>query len=229
LLDRIQEEAQQQEFPVDAALYRSSQKEPTRPILCAGALDAPICVVGRDLGRDEVRLGQPLVGAGGSLVRRGILEAWGRHDLARGGKAELESALDYVLLTNTVPYKPPGNKAYSDAVKERFRPFLSELLTELWAGTHVITLGTEAFHWFEPYGDREAFETIGRSDDRFGASFACRLPRGPGQSTRPGEKLCQVLPLPHPSPLNRRWSSQFPGMLAARLRQIRRATGLEDV
>ena len=57
--------------------------------------------------------------------------------------------LDRVLLTNTVPFKPPGNKAYSTAVKERFRPFLAELLvTAIGVGTIVITLGNEAFQWF---------------------------------------------------------------------------------
>ncbi len=65
--------------------------------------------------------------------------------------------LEAVLLTNTVPYKPPGNKAYPAAVKERFRPFLAELLGRYWTGHHVITLGTEAFQWFTPYGDPAMF------------------------------------------------------------------------
>ena len=34
----------------------------------------PLCIVGRDLGKDEVRAGQPLIGAAGRLVRAGILD-----------------------------------------------------------------------------------------------------------------------------------------------------------
>jgi uracil-DNA glycosylase len=220
---RIQEAARHQDFPLDAGAYRSVNKDPTRPILCAGALDAELCIVGRDLGKDEVRLGQPLIGSGGSLVRRGVLESWGHHEQARAGKAELELALKYVLLTNTVPFKPPGNKAYSGAVKEHFRPFLTELLTRFWAGSHVITLGTDAFRWFQPYGDPESFETVGKREDRFEASFECRLPIEGALSSQSALKLCNLLPLPHPSPLNRLWSAAFPRMLASRLSQIRKA------
>ncbi|MFO0889538.1 MAG: uracil-DNA glycosylase family protein [Isosphaeraceae bacterium] len=223
LLDRVQAEARREEFPVDVAVYRSAGKDPGRPILCAGSLNAPVCVVGRDLGKDEVRQGQPLIGAGGSLVRRGVLESWGHPDLARGGRKELEAALEYVLLTNTVPYKPPGNKAYSEGVKDRFRPFLAELLTVFWTGVHVITLGTEAFRWFEPFGDSEAFETVGTTDRRFETSFECQLPTPRDRSESPARKACRILPLPHPSPLNRRWTAAFPGMLARRLADIRAA------
>jgi uracil-DNA glycosylase len=72
----------------------------------------------RDLGRDEVYAGQPLIGAAGRMVREGFFQAWqGRksHDCQ-----ELLSVCDRIFLTNTVPYKPPGNKAYSGEVKESF-------------------------------------------------------------------------------------------------------------
>ena len=113
-----------------------------------------------DLGKDEVRLGQPLIGAGGKLVRQGVLRAWqaeGSADLVSPGEPELQDALRYTLLTNTVPYKPPGNKAYSEPVKQRFRPLILELLTRFWTGHHIIPLGTESFRWFEPYGDLQEF------------------------------------------------------------------------
>ena len=65
------------------------------------------------------------------------------------------------MLTNTVPYKPPGNKAYATSVKERFRPFLCELLAVHWrGGEDLITLGTEAFQWFKPY--MKDSESLGR-------------------------------------------------------------------
>ena len=39
------------------------------------ALEAPVCVFARDLGKDEVAAGEPLIGAGGRLVRAGLYEA----------------------------------------------------------------------------------------------------------------------------------------------------------
>ena len=73
--------------------------------------------------RTRVRLGQPLIGAGGKLVRQGVLRAWqaeGSADLESPGEP-LQDALRFALLTNTVPNKSPGNKAYSEPVKQRFR------------------------------------------------------------------------------------------------------------
>ncbi len=75
----------------------------------AGNLASQLCFFGRDLGRDEVYAGQPLIGAAGRMVREGFFQAWqGRksHD-----RQELLSVCDRIFLTNTVPYKPPGNKA----------------------------------------------------------------------------------------------------------------------
>ena len=81
-----------------------------------------------------------------------------------------------VLLTNTVPFKPPGNKAYSSAVKERFRPFLAELLVQHWQGDRVITLGTEAFQWFAPYETEPgAFDAFWKREDRYEAEIPCTI------------------------------------------------------
>jgi uracil-DNA glycosylase len=107
-------------------------------------------------------------------------------------------------------------------VKERFRPFLLELLTRFWQGSQIITLGTEAFRWFEPYIDRAEFQANGTGDARFEVAFHCRLPRSGEEATEAGAKLCRLRPLPHPSPLNRRWFSQFPAMISRRLVEARR-------
>ena len=217
LLASIEQEARREDFPIDRAVYEAAGKDPLRPILFAGSLDAPVCVVGRDLGRDEVAAGQPLIGAGGRLVREGFHRA--AHDGQPAPKSDrtLQSVLDRVLLTNTVPYKPPGNKAYSTAVKERFRPFLAELLTTHWkGGDRVITLGTEAFQWFAPYApDPEAFATLWKCDDRYEASVVCQVVVRVGERTV-GRSLT-VMPLPHPSPLNARWYRLFPTLLDRRL------------
>jgi uracil-DNA glycosylase len=221
LIAAIRREAEAAEFPIDEAVYRRAGRDPKDPILFAGSLDAPVCFVGRDLGKDEVAAGQPLIGAAGRLVRLGVIAAWGE-DGAEETRGEtgppLQEALAHVLLTNTVPYKPPGNKAYAESVRRRFRPFLERLLAHHWRGHHVITLGTEAFQWFEPYADPAAFASAGKTEARFESAFHCRLPLGPDGAS---SQEVTVFPLPHPSPLNRRWYDRFPGMLAERLAEVR--------
>ncbi len=221
LLAAIRREADAADFLIDEPVYRRAGREPRDPILFAGSLDAPVCFVGRDLGKDEVAAGQPLIGAAGRLVRLGVIAAWGegaRQETPSDPGPPLQEALAHVLLTNTVPYKPPGNKAYAESVRRRFRPFLERLLALHWRGRHVITLGTEAFQWFEPYMDPAAFASKGKTEARFESAFHCRLPLGPDRSS---SKELTVFPLPHPSPLNRRWYDRFPGMLADRLAEIR--------
>ena len=132
LIAAVRREADAAEFPIDAPVYHRAGRDPKDPILFAGSLAAPLCIVGRDLGKDEVAAGQPLIGAAGRLVRLGVLKAWGDPKGAETQPTEgppLQEALDYAVLTNTVPYKPPGNKAYAESVRRRFRPFLERLLT----------------------------------------------------------------------------------------------------
>lgn len=216
LIEAVHREALRAEFPVDAAVYERAGRDPRVPILFAGSLDAPVCVFARDLGKDEVAAGQPLIGAGGRLVRAGLYQAAHGEPPPDKDRA-LESVLDRALLTNTVPYKPPGNKAYSGAVKGRFRPFQAELLAAHWrGGDRVITLGTEAFQWFAPYAaDPDAFEAFWRSEDRYESEVACTVVAD--ADGRLMERGLTLLPLPHPSPLNQRWYKKFPGLLARRL------------
>lgn len=221
LIEAIHQEARRASFPIDAPIYEKVGKDPWQPVLFAGALEAPACVFGRDLGKDEVAEGQPLIGAGGRLVRSGFYQA--KHGQAPPkSDRKLESVLSDVLLTNTVPYKPPGNKAYSSAVKERFRPYVAELLACHWTGRHVVTLGTEAFQWFRPYAEPEAFDAFWDREDRYEAEYTCTLTLG--QSPQSIHKPISLLPLPHPSPLNARWYKRFPELLAQRLDQLGRET-----
>ena len=213
LIDAVRAEAHREPFPVDLPVYEKNGKDPQEPVLFAGNPSAAFCVFGRDLGKDEVRLGQPLIGAGGRLVREGLLRAFTQEAPLKADKT-LEKALDFALLTNTVPYKPPGNKAYPDRVKERFRPFVAELLVSGWKGTRVITLGTEAFQWFARYASDDAARTFWAREARYEADFPCTL------ISASGEKPITVLPLPHPSPLNARWYKHFPGLLDRRLASL---------
>jgi uracil-DNA glycosylase len=221
LIESAAVEARREAFPVDEPVYERVERDPHRPILFAGSLRAPVCILARDLGRDEVAAGQPLIGAGGRLVRAGIVAAWPSRESDAGEPVRLEDALDHALLTNTVPFKPPGNKAYAESVRARFRPFVVSLLADFWRGGEVITLGTEAFRWFEPYAEGGRFDESATTDARFDATFACRLPVSAPGNGDPPFKTVVVRPLPHPSPLNRRWYSKFPGMLARRLEEVK--------
>lgn len=213
LIAAVRSEAERAEFPIDRPVYERARKDPLDPVLCAGSLDAPVCVFGRDLGKDEVARGEPLVGAAGKLVRGGLVRAFGVAD------EPMESALKFALLTNTVPYKPPGNKAYPERVKGRFRPFVAELLTSFWGGDRVICLGTEAFDWFAPYAEPGAAEEFWKREDRYESELRCILRAN--HDGKPVRKPIVLAPLPHPSPLNARWYGRFPALLDARLAAIR--------
>jgi len=89
------------------------------------------------------------------------------------------------------------------------------LLTRFWSGHNVITLGTEAFRWFERYGDKAQWKSSGKGDERFESVFTCSIP-----GITSDVKTYRLLPLPHPSPLNRRWFDQFPAMLDRRLAEV---------
>jgi uracil-DNA glycosylase len=89
------------------------------------------------------------------------------------------------------------------------------LIASHWTGDRVITLGTEAFQWFAPYDENHLFEAFWRRDDRYEVDVPCTL-----SATIGGEmvkKPLVIMPLPHPSPLNARWYSRFPELLAKRL------------
>lgn len=214
LLGQIREEAEREPFPIDVPIYKSANKEPTQPILYAGNLKSPICFFGRDLGRDEVYAGQPLIGAAGTLVREGFYLAL--HKEKAKNKKELLTVCDRILMTNTVPYKPPGNKAYATDVKERFRPFMEQLLIFHWEGNQIITLGTEAFKWFTPYGKKGEVNKFYLQDDRFSAKLPVTL-TAKDELGMQHQRQVTLLPLPHPSPLNQQYYDLFPKMLQDRL------------
>jgi uracil-DNA glycosylase len=217
LIDEIKSEAKRAEFPLDEPIYQKAHAEPTQPILYAGNLHSQLCVFGRDLGKDEVATRQPLYGAAGSLVRKGLYRTLFNSEA--GDKTELEKVLDQVLLTNTVPYKPPGNKAYSAAVKQRFRPYIERLLVCHWQGDRIITLGNDAFDWFTPYAPKGTLKEFFQRGDRYSSSQPITLCATDSQGNL-HQRPITLLPLPHPSPLNQRYYAQFPQLLQQRLSDI---------
>ena len=219
LISQVQQEAQREEFPLDAPVYKAAGMEPTEPILYAGNLDSPLCFFGRDLGKDEVHARQPLIGASGTMVRQGFYYAVHK-DKAPTRKDLDDTTIERVLLTNTVPYKPPGNKAYLMKVKKRFRPFLEQLFVFHWQGNQVITLGTEAFKWFAPYGGKgEINDFYADADNRFESQLTVTLSAA-DDTGMSHSKAITLLPLPHPSPLNQKYYAAFPKMLQKRLAQV---------
>ncbi|MGB2926757.1 MAG: uracil-DNA glycosylase family protein [Limnothrix sp.] len=217
LIAQVRAEAEREPFPIDTPVYQSAKLPTTQPVLYGGNLKSQLCFFGRDLGRDEVHARQPLYGAAGTLVRQGFYQAI--HGKKIHDKQELATICNRVLLSNTVPYKPPGNKAYSVAVKQRFRPFVERLLVLHWQGNQLVTLGTEAFKWFDPYGRRGEVNGFFRRDDRFEATLDVTL-RATDEQGLEHQKVVTLSPLPHPSPLNQRYYAKFPQMLQARLEAI---------
>jgi uracil-DNA glycosylase len=213
LLKEIEAEARRAPFPIDVPVYEQVGRDPYVPVAYAGDLKARICSFGRDPGRDEIRYAQPQIGAAGKLVRQGVLQAAG--EAPQKSDPRLEAALKRVFLSNTVPYKPPGNKAYPDSVKERFRPYIERLLGFHWCGDAVITLGTEAFEWFAKYGESGAAAAFWKREDKYEAEFPCVLTASEGEDSV--KRALTICPLPHPSPLNQRWVGLFPGLLQKRL------------
>lgn len=214
MLAEIEREARRSEFPIDRPVYERAGRDPLVPVMWAGSLAARVCSVGRDLGKDEVAAGQPQIGAAGRQVRAGVCRAIGVESNPKANPG-LAAALDHVLLTNLVPYKPPGNKAYPEAIRQRFRPFLAGLLVVHWSGELVITLGTEAFRWFSPYVGPGVAETFWAREDRYEAELTCTIEAEVDGSTV--HKQVVLGPLPHPSPLNQRWYRKFPQLLDQRL------------
>lgn len=212
----IKAEAEREPFPLDQSVYEEVGKEPTQPILYTGNLASRLCFFGRDLGKDEVKAGQPLYGAAGTLVRKGFYTALYGQEVE--DKQELGKVCDRLLLTNTVPYKPPGNKAYSANVKNRFRPFLERLLVFHWQGNQIITLGNEAFKWFIPYGEKGELTAFFRRKDRYQESLQVTM--AAEEEGEKHQKIVRLLPLPHPSPLNQTYYAKFPAMLQQRLKEL---------
>jgi uracil-DNA glycosylase len=198
----IETEARREPFPLDEPVYREADRDPLRPILSAGDLDAPVAFLARDLGAQEVRRGEPLIGPAGAKVRDGLAAAGCR-----------------ALLTNTVPFKPPGNRAYSQKVRNRFRPSIALLLVALFRGETIVTLGNQAFEWFAPFDDRARFRAFWADPDRrYRETLEIEIAASWGQRTL--SRRIALAPLPHPSPLNQRWYRAFPDLLAVRLEAV---------
>ena len=206
LASDIEREARRAPFDVCRATYVAAKRDPNVPIVCAGSTSARWCLVGRELGREEVHAGEPLVGMGGRRLRRAVHETL----VGPAGKAEraFRPVLDRVLLANLVPYRPVDNEAYDKATVARFRPFLERLLADVWTGDVVLSLGETAMKWFAPYArDGDVAALWADADARFRDTLDIAVR---------GRRLV-LAPLPHPSPLSP-FKKEFASLVARRLR-----------
>lgn len=85
----------------------------TKAVVYRGDPKAPLMVIGEGPGADEDAQGQPFVGRAGKLLDR-MLQAAGLQDR--------------VLITNTVFWRPPGNRTPSPAEQAVCAPFLERMI-----------------------------------------------------------------------------------------------------
>lgn len=100
----------------------------TQAVFGRGNPDAPVLVIGEGPGADEDRLGQPFVGKAGQLLDR-MLEAGGLT-----GK---------VFITNTVFWRPPGNRTPTPQEQAVCAPFVERAFAILQPKA-VLLLGAAA-------------------------------------------------------------------------------------
>jgi DNA polymerase len=84
-----------------------------RAVFCRGAADAPVMIVGEGPGADEDAQGAPFVGRAGKLLDK---------MLAAAGLSER------VFITNTVFWRPPGNRTPTPAEQRVCAPFLERAI-----------------------------------------------------------------------------------------------------
>lgn len=186
-----------------------------RPVLPQGPRDAAICFVGRDPGESEAKRGLPFIGDSGKLLRNCLLDVYAPSRV-RSEESRLEVG-ERFFWSNTVPFKPKDNKAWSQRVRAACQPMLLQLLQGQWAGREVVTFGTEAFFWF---GIGQPGEIRGKLRDFWDQGDskyeqAIEVPLGGLPRT------VRLHPMPHPSPANARWRARFPALFKQRLLRLR--------
>ena len=127
----IAEAATLAELEALAAAFDGCALKRTAKSLCfaRGREDARLMLIGEAPGRDEDLSGKPFVGRAGQLLDR-MLEAIGLTE-------------DHVYITNTVYWRPPGNRTPTPAEVEACAPFLARQI-ELLSPDVLVLLGGAA-------------------------------------------------------------------------------------
>jgi len=84
-----------------------------RSVFSRGRADAPVMVIGEGPGAEEDRLGEPFVGRAGQLLDRMLAAA---------------GLTGQVFITNTVFWRPPGNRTPTPAEQAVCAPFLERAI-----------------------------------------------------------------------------------------------------
>jgi DNA polymerase len=103
----------------------------TRMVFCRGNPQARVVLIGEAPGAEEDRQGLPFVGPSGQLLDRMLASA--------GLTADL------VLISNTVFWRPPGNRSPTQAETAACQPFVQRLI-EIVTPDILIALGGPAAH-----------------------------------------------------------------------------------
>jgi uracil-DNA glycosylase len=200
---------------LDRPVYAAAGRDPLAPVLGSASTNAPLCVFGRDPGREEVAAGKPFVGAAGRILRSALAP------FARKSHEPPDNRYDEddlpVFWLGTVPYKRVANKAWPAHVIRAFQPAVRDMLLEHWKGSRVLTLGTHAYDWFmlgQSAEDSQRMTDFWASEDRYRGAVRVRV------ANDRQERWLTLYPLPHPSPANAVWHKRFPPLLDQRLRTI---------
>ena len=100
-----------------------------RAVFARGRPDAPVMIIGEGPGADEDRLGQPFVGRAGKLLDRMLTAA---------------GLTDQVFITNTVFWRPPGNRTPTLAEQAACRPFVERAIALVRPRVLVLAGGASA-------------------------------------------------------------------------------------
>lgn len=194
---------------IDLTCYAMHDKDPTAPILGLGKANARWCFFGRDPGDKEVEEQKLLVGDSGQRIRS-VLNDFDLDD-------------KHIFWMNTVPFKPKDNKKWPMGVVRKCHPILLDLLAN-WQGSDVITFGVQALEWFglSSPENRRSIAFFQKRSDKFTSQFPVVL------SIKGVERSFNLHPVPHPSSLNRKWSSQFRHLLKARLQHAHTSLDAEQ-
>jgi len=191
---------------VDVEVYKLAGRDPHCPLLYGGNPKARIAFFGRDPGREEIKAWQPLIGISGQRARKALLG-----DLPLEKAKLISESSERAFYFNTVPYKPIGNKAWEPEVILAFRDIIASLLVNFWEGDTLFTLGTEAYQWFAEIGG-DSWRTHWESENRYKKTLNLTIALNKN-GTGKNQKSIRIVPLPHPSPLNRRYYDLFPGLV----------------
>ncbi len=101
----------------------------TQPVLGYGDLNSPIVFIGEAPGEEEDLEGKPFVGKAGKLLTA-VLDS-------------INIDREKIFITNTVPWRPPGNRVPTSSEVNFFKPFIHRLL-QIIKPKVIVTLGGTA-------------------------------------------------------------------------------------